>query len=166
MAGTRSITKALLAICALGIAACSTLDVEDYCRFSQERSMREADPESLLLVLGVKPGRSIGSPFVMFRGLSDANAGASLRLTASPVPGTLPASLDQSPCAGVDWQSYALNVDRDRWNAFWSDEETSHFEVGIAFLDDSQPLLMGDFGAAILERSSVDTLVACGCYWK
>ena len=128
--------------------------------------MREADPESLLLVLGVKPGRSIGSPFVEFRSLSDANPGASLRLTASPVPGTLPPSLDQSPCAGVDWRSYELSVDRDRWNAFWSNEETSQFEVGIAFLGDSRPLMMGDFGAAILERGSVDTLVACGCYWK
>jgi hypothetical protein len=164
MTGTGSITRALLAICTLGIAACSTLDVEDYCRYSQDQSMREADPESLLLVLGVKPGRSMGSPFVVLHSLSDANPGASLRLTASPGNGTLPASLDQSPCAGVDWQSYELSV--DRWNAFWSDQETSHFEVGIAFLGDSQPLLMGDFGAAILERSSVDTLVACGCYWK
>lgn len=128
--------------------------------------MREADPESLLLVLGVKPGRSMGSPFVVLRGLSDANPGGSLTLTASPGPGALPPSLDQSPCAGVDWRSYELTVDREHWNAFWSDDESSQFEVGIAFLGDSQPLLMGDFGAAILERSSVDTLVACGCYWK
>jgi hypothetical protein len=87
-------------------------------------------------------------------------------LTASPGAGTLPASLDQSACTGVVWQSHELRVDTDRWNAFWSDEESSYFELGIAFLGDSQPLLMGDFGAAILDRTSGDKLVACGCYWK
>ncbi len=166
MGDTRPITSMLVVISGLVAAACSTLDVNDYCRYSQNQSMREADPEAMLLVLGVKPGRSMGSPFVVFRSLSDKSSGASLRLTSSPVAGPLPAYLDQSGCAGIDWRSYELVVDRESWNAFWSDEETSRFEVGIAFLGDSQPLLMGDFGAAILERSSVDTLVACGCYWK
>jgi hypothetical protein len=166
MRGTGSIAKALLATCALGFAACSTLDVEDYCRYSQNQSIRDADPESLLLVLGVKPDRSLGSPFIVFRSLADNGPGASLRLSASSAtdpPGMNP---DQSRCAGVDWRSYELTVDREHWNAFWSDEDTSHFEMGIAFLDDSQPMLMGDFGAAILDRASGGKLVACGCYWK
>lgn len=150
----------------LAVSACSTLDVEDYCRYSQTQSMREADPESLWLVLGVKPGRSIGSPFIVFRHLSDASPGASLALSASPASATPAANLDSSRCAGVDWQSYELYVDGEDWSDFWREGETSNFELGIAFLDDSQPLLMGDFGAAILDRASGEKLVACGCYWK
>ena len=128
--------------------------------------MRDADPESLRLVLGVKPGRSLGSPFVVFRSQSHAGPGASLRLDASPVSAPLPPSLDLSRCAGVDWRSYDLSVDREDWNAFWPDGEPSQVELGIAFLGDSQPLLMGDFGAAILDGASGERLVACGCYWK
>ncbi len=156
----------LLATCALGVAGCSTLDVEDYCRYSENRSIRDTDPESLLLVLGVKPDRSLGSPFIVFRSLSRAYPGVSLRLSASPASARFPPGLDLSQCTGVDWQSYDLSVDREDWNAFWSGEESSRFEMGIAFLGDSRPLLMGDFGAAILDGASGDKLVACGCYWK
>ena len=166
MGDMRSITSMLVVISGLVVAACSTLDANDYCRYSQEQSIRETDPESLLLVLGVKPGRSIGSPFIVLRSLSDDRPGASLRLSAAPVADPLPTNLDQSRCAGVDWRRYELTVDREQWNAFWPDEATSHLEVGIAFLGDGQPLLIGDFGAAILDGTSGDNLVACGCYWK
>ena len=108
----------------------------------------------------------MGSPFVVIRSLSDASPGASLTLSASPASGSLPTNLDPSLCAGIDWQSYQLAVDREDWHAFWLDGETSQFELGIAFLGDSQPLLMGDFGAAILDGASGERLVACGCYWK
>jgi hypothetical protein len=166
MRDTGSIAKALLAACALAAAGCSTLDVEDYCRYSQSQSIRDANPESLLLVLGVKPDRSLGSPFMVFRSLDDDGPGASLRLSASALVDFPATNLDRSLCAGVDWRSYELTVDRERWNAFWSAERTSNFEVGIAFLGDSRPMLMGDFGAAVLDRASGAKLVACGCYWK
>ena len=35
----------LVAMSGLVVSACSTLDVNDYCRYSQERLIREADPE-------------------------------------------------------------------------------------------------------------------------
>jgi hypothetical protein len=36
-----------------GLSACSTPGFEEYCRYSDEYSIREADPQSLALVLGV-----------------------------------------------------------------------------------------------------------------
>jgi hypothetical protein len=66
----------------------------------------------------------------------------------------------------VDWSTYTLTVDREEWNAFWLDDRTSDFEVAIAFLDHGEPLMASAFGAAILDTSASDYLVACGCYWN
>jgi hypothetical protein len=163
---TRSITPILIATFGLSAAACSTHGVEDYCRYSTAQSIREADPESLALVLGVKPGRTKAPPLVVFRSLSDNTLEASITLSATAAPQAIPISLDQSGCAGVAWSTYTLSVDREAWNAFWLDERTSSFEVAIAFLEHGEPLMMSAFGAAILDSSTSGDLVSCGCYWK
>jgi hypothetical protein len=56
MPGTRSVLIAFVTALGLGVAGCSTMDVEDYCRYAEHRSIRDADPESLALVLGMRPG--------------------------------------------------------------------------------------------------------------
>lgn len=160
---TRSFITTLIA---LGMSACASHDINDFCRYSQAQTIREADPESLALVLGVQPGRTKVSPFVVFRSLSEHSPEASVTLSAAAAPHSMPMNLDESRCAGVDWSTYTLTVDRDEWKAFWLDERTAHFEVAIAFLDHSEPLMVSAFGAAILDTSASDYLVSCGCYWK
>jgi len=166
MVSMRSITTILIVMFGLSMSACSTLDVDDYCRYSEAQSIRKADPGSLALVLGVKPGRTRVSPFVVFRSLSENTPEASITLSGTAAPHTMPMNLDESRCAGVDWGTYTLTVDREAWNAFWLDDRTSHFEVAIAFLDNSEPLMVSAFGAAIVDTAASDYLVACGCYWK
>lgn len=163
---TRFLTIVLAALVGFSVSACSTLDVNDYCRYAPVESIREADPESLALVLGVKAGRTRVSPFVVFRSLSENTPEASITLSGTAAPHTMPMNLDESRCAGVDWGTYTLTVDREAWNAFWLDDRTSHFEVAIAFLDNSEPLMVSAFGAAIVDTAASDYLVACGCYWK
>jgi hypothetical protein len=150
----------------LGAAACSTHGIEDYCRYSAARSIREADPESLALVLGVKPGRTKASPFVVFRSLSGNTLEASITLSATSATEVMPISLDRTGCTGVAWGTYTLSVDHEAWNAFWLDERTSSFEVAIAFLEHGEPLMVSAFGAAIMDTSTSDDLVSCGCFWK
>lgn len=166
MGDTRSITSMLVVMSGLVVAACSTLDASDYCRYSEEQSIRAADPVSLALVLGTRPERTRASPFVVFRSLSESSPEATLKLTATAEPHNLPMRLDESRCAGVDWSTYTLAVDNAEWEAFWSDERTSDFEVAIAFLDHGEPLTVKAFGAAIVDTSASDYLVACGCYWN
>lgn len=166
MTGTRSLTAMIVATLGLSVAACSTLDQNDYCQYSQEISIREADTESLALVLGIGKERAKETPFVVVRTISTENPGASVRLRAIPAAHPLPASLDESRCARIDWSTYSLRVDGDEWRAFWQDERNSPFEIFIAFLDNSEPLLMGDFGAAIVDTTVAEHLVACGCYWR
>ena len=156
----------LVAMSGLVVSACSTLDVNDYCRYSQEQSIRDADPESLALILGVRPERTRASPFVVFHSLSENGPEASVTLATTAEPHTMPMNLDESRCAGVDWSTYTLAVDRAEWDAFWSDERTSNFAVAIAFLDHGEPLMVSTFGAAIIDTTAADYLVACGCYWK
>lgn len=166
MMSTRPLTATFVAMVALGNAACSTLELDDYCRYSETYSIRTADPESLALVLGVQAGRARQTPFVVVRSLSESTRGASVRLHTTPAPHPMPPGLDESRCAGVDWRTYTLTVDPDEWHAFWQDERNSPFEIGIAFLEDFSPLPLSAFGAAILDTGSADYLVSCGCFWR
>jgi len=166
MAGIRSVTTMLVAALGLGVSACSTLDVNDYCRYSDKISLRQADPESLALVLGVSKGRAKETPFVVVRGAAEKSRGASVTLQATPAAHPMPTGLDESACARVDWRTYSLAVDADEWNAFWQDERNSPFEIFIALLDRNEELLVSDFGAAIIDTKTAQHLVACGCYWR
>jgi hypothetical protein len=156
----------LAATLALSLAACSTLDMDDYCRYSERLSVREANPEALALVLGIGMGRAKETPFVVFRSASAENRGLQLTLQATPAPHPMPANLDESRCARLDWNTYSLEVDAEEWFAFWKDERNSSFEIFIAFLDRNEQLRVSDFGAAIIDTSAAEPLVACGCYWK
>ena len=150
----------------MSAAACASLDVTDYCRYGENISLREADPESLALVLGIGKGRATETPFVVVRSSPDENPGASVELHASPAAHPFPVGLDESRCARVDWSTYTLTVDPDEWRAFWQDDRNSSFEIFIAFLDGNEQLLMSEFGAAIVDTDAGEHLVACGCYWK
>lgn len=164
--GTRSVAAMLVTMGALGTSACSTLEVDDYCRYSETRSIREADPESLALLLGVKAEYEMLTPFVVVRSLSENRPGASVTLHTTPAAHPMPIGLDESRCARVDWNTYTLQVDPDEWNAFWQDDRNSPFEIGIAFLEGFHPLPLSAFGAAILDSDSADSLVSCGCFWR
>lgn len=166
MTGSRPLTATFVATLGLGVAACSTLDVDDYCRYSERLSLREVDPVSLALVLGIGKGRAKETPFVVFRSVSAQNPGPSMTLQATPAPQPMPLSLDETRCARVDWNTYSLEVDAEEWHAFWNDERNSPYEIFIAFLDRNEQLLVSDFGAAIIDRSAAEPLVACGCYWR
>ena len=156
----------LVILYALSTAACSTLDTEDYCRYSQDRSPGSVDAGSLALVIGVKPDRVRRTPFVVFRNLAEDSPKSFVRLSAIPAPHVLPAGLDESRCARVDWSTYDLVVDATEWQAFWQDGNASQVKIGIAFLEDHGPLPLGGFGAAIVDTDTASALVSCGCYWK
>jgi hypothetical protein len=156
----------LFVMLGVGNSACSTLDVADYCRYSQNHSMRDADRESLALVLGVERGLARETPFVVVRSLSEDDPGTSVTLYATAAAHPIPMSLDESRCAAVDWSTYTLTVDEEEWSAFWVDDRSSQFEIAIAFLDNNEPLMVSEFGAAILDTAASDYLVSCGCYWK
>jgi hypothetical protein len=162
----RSSAITYLAALALVTAGCSTLDAQDYCRYSEERSFRDVDPGSLALVIGVKPDRARQTPFVVFRNRAEDSPQAFLRLSANAAPHPLPVDLDESRCAGVDWRTYDLAVDPAEWRGFWQQGGASRFEIAIAFLEDHSPLPVSEFGAAIVDTDAASHLVSCGCYWK
>jgi hypothetical protein len=166
MTGTRSATATLVATFALSAAACASLDVTDYCRYSEEISLRDAAPDSLALVLGIGQGRARETPFVVVRSRSEEQPRAELTLQATPAAHPFPEGLDESRCARVDWSTYTLTADAGQWNAFWQDDRSSSFEIFIAFLDGNEQLLMSEFGAAIVDTTAARHVVACGCYWR
>ncbi len=162
----RSSAITLVIAFVLVTAGCSTLDAQDYCRYSEDRAFRDVSPDSLALVIGVKPDRMRQTPFVVFRNREDGSPQAFVRLSASPAPHTLPVDLDESQCSFVDWRTYDLTVDPAEWHGFWQDGQSSQVEIGIAFLEDHSPLPVSEFGAAIVDTRTASHLVSCGCYWK
>jgi hypothetical protein len=166
MPGMRSVTTTLVGTFALSIMACTSLDVSDYCRYPENISLRDADPGALALVLGIGRGSARDTPFVVIRSSAEGNRGAAVKLRATPAAHPLPADLDESHCARVDWSTYTLTADAEDWDAFWRDDGNRSFEVFIAFLDGNEQLLMSEFGAAIVDTTAAKHLVACGCYWQ
>lgn len=168
MTMTPARTAAILPVTlyALLTTACGTLDVNDYCRYSEDRSLRDVDPESLALVIGVKADRVRQTPFVILRNRAEDSLQAFLKLSATPAPHSLPVALDESSCSGVDWKTYDLTVDPAGWRGFWQSDRAGPFEIGIAFVEDHSPLRVGEFGAAIVDADTASQLVSCGCYWK
>lgn len=166
MIGNRSAPIALITLLGAGVSACSTNGFEDFCRYSDQHSLREADPASLALVLGVERGLAREDPFVVVRSLSEQTRGKAVTLHAMAAPHPVPASLDESRCAAVDWNTYTLTVDEKEWKAFWSDNRNAPFEIAIAFLDNNESVLVSKFGAAIVDTAASDYLVSCGCYWR
>ena len=156
----------LPAVFALGVSACATPGFEDFCHYSEERSLRDADPESLVLVLGIPRGLAMEEPFVVVRSLSEQHRGAAVTLYAKVAPHPVPTSLDDSRCAEVDWNTYTLTVDDEEWSVFWAADGNAPVEIAIAFLDNNEPLVVSKFGAAIVDTAAADYLVSCGCYWK
>ena len=166
MTPARTAATLLVTLYALLTTACATRDINDFCRYSEDRSLGDVSPESLALVIGVKPERVRQTPFVVVRNLSEDSPQAFLRLSASPAPHPLPLDLDESRCAGVDWTTYDLTVDPAEWRGFWQRGRAWPFEIAIAFLEDYSPLPVSGFGAAIVDAEAASQLVSCGCYWK
>ena len=156
----------LAAPLAIALSSCATVDVNEYCKHSSQEAIRSSDPDSLALVLGAPPRRLSDSFLVVFHSPSQSDSERSIAAMVVPGARSLPSGLDESQCSGVDWTTYALEVDASEWRAFWADERSRRFEIGVGFLDDFRPLRSDSFGVAIVDSGTGDYYFSCGCYWK
>jgi len=151
---------------ALSVTACTTIDINDHCRYSQSDAIRSASPDSLGLLLGTSPDWAKIDPYVVLYSPSQESPELTVKLNATPNPHAMPLSLDESMCARVDWSSYSLSVDAEEWSTFWAQEHPAKFEIWIAFLEEREHVRLSSFGAAIIDTSSNEPLFSCGCYWE
>ncbi len=153
--------RSLLAINIAILQACTSMNLGDFCNGA---GFKEAEPASLGVVLGAPAGRIVESPFIVFNTPSQAQPDATLQFNLEPAPLLWPASLDESPCNGLDWRTYEVAVDPVQWNAFWALPRPMPVSVGVGFWEYVIPLRASEFGFAIIDKASAEVLMSCGCY--
>jgi hypothetical protein len=151
-----------LALCAGSLVGCATMDLP-HCVSRAE--LMSVETTTLSVVLGAPAHRFSDSPFVTFYRPSQASPDFTLQLKLEPAPAPWPASLDKTPCKGLDWRTFRVDVSRDEWLDFWSLPESSGFGIGIASLDSIQPLRLDQFAFALIDTETSKALVSFGCYW-
>ena len=150
----------------LALSACATAEVGDHCEYSSDHSIRALDPESLALVLRTEPDETFGDPRVSFNRPADDGRVESVAANAIAAVHPLPGNIDESRCTDVDWHTYSLEFDSEAWQVFWQPEKGRHFELAVTFPNMKEPrkLHRDRFGFALLDATTSDYLVACGCY--
>lgn len=157
---------ATLAFSVAALSACTTIDVNDYCRYSNADPIAAANPNSLGLLLGVSPKNARETPFVVLHSPSGAFPDRSVTLVATRQPIPLPSDLDESSCRGVDWVGYSLTVDAHAWKTFWAQEHPSRFEIGVASHRSVERTRLREYGVAIINSANGQYIVSCGCFWR
>jgi hypothetical protein len=155
-------TFAVLALCASSMQGCVAAKLGDYCKGSE---LAKVDSSSVGLILGAPSHRFTDAPNATFFSPSQTQPQAVLELALSPAPLPVPADLDETPCRGLDWRTFRVEVDPNQWSAFWSLPRPTPFEGGIGATDTTAPLRMHEFGFAFVEVASGKVLMSCGCYW-
>ena len=159
---TRSRTITVITLCAGSLQGCVAAQLGDYCKGS---GLAKVDGSSVGLILGAPANRFTESPRATFYSPPQAQPRASLELTLSPTALPWPADLDETPCKGLDWRTFRVEVDPHQWSQFWSLLRPMQFEGGIGVTDTAAPLRMREFGFAFVDVTTDKVLMSCGCYW-
>ena len=148
---------------ALALQGCIAAKLGDYCKGA---GFANVDNSSLGLVLGAPTHRFSDSPVFEIYSPSQAEPAAVLqfKLTSTALP--WPADLDETPCKGLDWRTFHVEVESEQWTKFWSLPRPMYFEGHIGIFDSTAPLRMSEFGFAIVEVATGKALMSCGCYWS
>ena len=152
----------VLTLCVGFLQGCVAAQLGDYCRGSR---LAEVDGSSVGLILGAPAHRFTGSPRATFHNPSAADPQMSLELKLSPATLPWPADLDETPCKGLDWRTFRVEVDANQWSQFWALPRPMQFEGGIEVTDTTEPLRMREFGFAFVDVATGKILMSCGCYW-
>jgi hypothetical protein len=159
---TRSRAITALALCAGSLQGCVATNLGDYCKGS---GLPKVDVSSIGLVLGAPAHRFTGTPYATFYSPSQARSQASLDLALSPAALPWPSDLDETPCEGLDWRTFRVEVAEHQWSQFWSLPRPMQIEGGIGVTDTTAPLGMNEFGFAFVDVNTGKVLMSCGCYW-
>jgi hypothetical protein len=159
---TRLRSVVVMALTAISIQGCVAAKLGDYCQGS---GLAKAYASSVGLVLGAPAHRFTESPKVTFFSPSRAEPQATLEFDLSPTEMPWPTGLDETPCKGLDWRTFRVEVDAGQWLQFWSLPRPTPFEGGISVTTTTAPLRMHEFGFAFVDSSTGKVLMSRGCYW-
>jgi hypothetical protein len=158
LSAKRSVT-AIVGIATL--QACASTNLGNSCSTPR---MEQVNSSALGIVLGVSSHRTLEAPFIVFDTPSQAQSQATLQLELKPAQLALPASLDETPCSGLDWRTYTVGVGSEDWQHFWGRPQPMPIEVGIGLWEFVIPFRSSEFGLAIVNTDSSAVVMACGCY--
>lgn len=158
----RSRATVALALCASALQACTAANLGEYCEGS---GLASVDRSSLGLVLGAPRNRFTESPTFALYSPSWAKPDAVLQLNLEATSLPWPADLDETPCKGLDWRTFRVEVDSDQWARFLSLPRPIRVEGHIGVTDSAVPLRMPEFGFVLVNVATGKAVMSCGCYW-
>jgi hypothetical protein len=160
-----------LATCAIPVlVGCVHVDVSGYCKYSEKLRLRDADPNSLAFVLGAPEDLVIDETFIKLYSPSTDDPKFSVQLDLQLHSERWPSGLNESRCTGVNWRTYDVSADASQWESFWRDapHQSNQFQFGLIFpkTEKTTKVRLRSFGLAVVDGSSGDPFMSCGCYWK
>jgi hypothetical protein len=156
-------------LCAVLLQACVISDVTRFCSFSASPSLREANRKSLGIVLGWPGAARMEDAYVMLYSPSMAQPELTLRvdLVAAAIP--WPSELDETRCRKLDWRTYRVQIDPEKWGELWNRPGFVSFETGFAYTDPSASpgkslVSLKSFAMAWVDTTTGEPIMSCGCY--
>ena len=113
----RSRAAIAVALCAIALQACTAANLGEYCEGS---GLDNVDRSSLGLVLGAPKHSFTESPTFALYSPSRAKPEAVLQFDLEATSLPWPADLDETPCEGLDWRTFRVELDSDQWTRFWA----------------------------------------------
>jgi hypothetical protein len=150
------------AVCTGLLNGCVAANLGKYCKGAGFANVASS---SLAVVLGAPADRITDLPIVSFYSPTQAEPKAILQLNLTPAAMHWPADLDETPCKGLDWRTFRVEIEPEEWKKFWSLPRPMPAELGIAAFDSMAPLRKTEFGIAIVDTAAGRILMSCGCYW-
>ena len=151
------------------LEGCVVSDITRYCSFTASPSLRDADSETLGVVLGWPGAARIEDPYMSLYSPSIEQQETALKvpLVAAAVP--WPSDLDESRCRDLDWRTYKVAIDSEQWRAFWNRPGFVEFEGGLGYTDHSAKpgtsfLPLRSFAMAWVDTATGKPIMSCGCY--
>ena len=74
-----------------------------------------------------------------------------------------PDELNEAPCGDLDWRTYQVRTDLEKWEAFWNRPRPAQFQFQLGFpsLDSPKRLPAASFAVAVVDINSGKVLKSC-----
>ena len=151
---------------ALTFCGCASVDVNDYCRWSDDFRPSSLSYDDISVAVGLPQKFVSENHYLLLSSPSQTEPTRQLRLSLLESGSAWPVDLDESNCRNLDWRLYSAQYDDDEWSEFWSHSHSEWFEVAFAPLNSTAPLSVSSFGLALVSEESHESIVSCGCYWR
>ena len=155
--------KVIFLIATLGAAGCAIQNVDNTCQFPSDVQIDALRPDKLVVIVGVPRFSDAGPPFFNLGG-DAGEPGVAVGLIAREGSEGLSETLVPGHCENAVIRVFNLDVAPDTWSGYWkASRDKGSFSMSIAVPGLKAPVRPDELGFALVEKSSRESVVTCGC---